>query len=240
VLTGLLVKYFGWRSAFVVPAMLSFAAGAVFARWSVESEPPARRGATRAALPTDTLARAFAVITLTATTGNLLFNFTTNGNNELLRERMAAVVSDPATLGLLLAGVYTLASFSQLIVGRLIDRYPIRRLLLAIACAQIPLFIAAAYAEGWAFYALAIGFMVFVFGAIPFTDAMVVRFVDDHMRSRVSGARITVSFGISSLAVYLLGPIVKAEGFDTLLLLMAAVSCVTVVGASLLPAVAHR
>ena len=42
---------------------------------------------------------------------------------------------------------------------------------------------------------LQIGFMVTIFGAIPFTDAMVVRYVDDAYRSRVSGMRLAVSFG---------------------------------------------
>ncbi len=239
-LTGFLVKYFGWRTAFVVPGVLSIACGVLFARIAVESEPPARRAASKEKLPLDSMARALAVITLTATTGNLLFNFTTNGNGELLRDRMAAVVTDPATLGLLLACVYAAASFAQLIVGRLIDRYPLKQLLLAIAVLQVPLFIAAASAHGWGFYVLAIAFMAFVFGAIPFTDAMVVRFVDDHMRSRVSGMRITISFGISSAAVYLLGPLVKAAGFSSLLLLMAGIACVTVLAAAALPTVAHR
>ena len=54
--------------------------------------------------------------------------------------------------------------------------------------------------------------MIFVFGAIPFVDAMIVQYVDDRMRSRVSGMRLAVSFGVSSLAVYVLGPTVKAAG----------------------------
>ena len=37
--------------------------------------------------------------------------------------------------------------------------------------------------------------MLLIFGAIPLTDAMVVRYVDDRMRSRVAGMRLTVSIG---------------------------------------------
>ena len=48
--------------------------------------------------------------------------------------------------------------------------------------------------------------MAFVFGAIPFTDALIVRYVDDRMRSRVAGVRLAIAFGVSSLAVWLLGP----------------------------------
>ncbi len=65
-----------------------------------------------------------------------------------------------------------------------------------------------------------------VFGSIPFNDTMVVRYIDDSMRSRVSGTRIAISFGISSLAVYLLGPLVKASGFTFLMILMAAIAAI--------------
>ena len=71
------------------------------------------------------------------------------------------------------------------------------------------------------------------FGA--FTDAMVVRYVDDAYRSRVSGMRLAVSFGVASVAVYSLGPTVKAAGFDNLLLAMAAIACCSLVFVSLLP-----
>jgi MFS family permease len=100
---------------------------------------------------------------------------------------------------------------------------------------QIPLFLVAAVSEGWLLLVVAIAYMAAVFGAIPFTDAIVLRYVDDRMRSRVSGIRIAVSFGVSSLAVWALGPIVKASGFQWLLLLMAAIAVVTLAFALLLP-----
>ena len=236
-LTGLLVKYVGWRAAFVAPALLAFLLGFVFARVvPEETAPPARRTPSKGELPPGVVARAFAVITIAATSASLIFNFTTNGNGEMLKERMQAVIADPAALGLLLAIVYTIASFAQLIVGRLIDRFPIKRLMLAIVALQVPLFAAAAYAQGWMFFLLAILFMAFVFGAIPFTDALIVRFVDDRMRSRAAGMRLAISFSISSFAVYLLGPLVKSSGFGFLLLAMAVIATLTLAAAAWLPA----
>src|SRR5205823_254829 len=94
----------------------------------------------------------------------------------------------------------------------------------------------AAYAQGWWLWTLQLGFMAFTFGAIPFTDAMVVRYIDDRMRSRVSGMRIAISFGISSLAVWLLGPVVKNAGFEAVLLALAFISVTTVVFVAMLPA----
>src|SRR6185503_5053592 len=97
------------------------------------------------------------------------------------------------------------------------------------------LFLLASGSAGWGLYVVIVVFMVFVFGAIPFVDAMIVQYVDDRMRSRVAGIRLAVSFGVSSLAVYLLGPTVKAAGFSTLLTVMAVISGFTTLFVSLLP-----
>jgi len=234
--TGFLVKYFGWRSAFVVPGLVSIACGVAFARMAPrESAPPSKRAPRQVDLPAAVLARVFIVLTLTSTFGSLVFNFTTNGNGELLRERLAAVTRDPATLGMLLALVYAIGSIAQVVVGRLIDRVPLKPLFLAIVAAQIPLFALAVHAEGWALYVLAIAFMVFVFGAIPFTDALIVRYVDDRMRSRVAGMRLAIAFGISALAVWLLGPVVKANGFGFLLALLAGIALCSTLAILALP-----
>ena len=236
VVTGFIVKYLGWRAAFAIPGIVAIACGFLFARAAPhETEPPAKRTTKVVALPQNLMLRVVVVMTLTAITGGLLFNFTTNGNGQLLRERFAGVIEDPAVLGMLLGLVYAIASFSQLIVGRLIDRYPLKRIYLAIVLAQIPLFALASVATGWTLFALQIAFMAVIFGAIPFTDAMVVRYVDDRMRSRVSGVRLAVSFGISSMAVWALGPAVKAAGFQTLLLVMAVIAACSALFVSMLP-----
>ncbi len=78
-------------------------------------------------------------------------------------------------------------------------------------------------------------FMIFVFGAIPFTDAMIVRYVDDRMRSRVTGMRLAIGFGVSSLVVAAIGPSVKAAGFPTLLMSLAGVAACTMAAISFLP-----
>jgi len=56
----------------------------------------------------------------------------------------------------------------------------------------------------------------------------------------VAGMRLTVSIGISSLAVWLLGPMVKAAGFDTLFAAMAGVALITAAIVAWLPSEAPR
>ncbi len=227
--TGLLVAWQGWRVAFVVPALVSVLCGFLFA-WSAptETSAPSKKKSNVVQLPKHLAWRTFAVMVTTSTTTSLLFNMTTNGNAQLLAERLDGLVSDPTRLGMLLALIYAVASLAQLVVGRLLDWLPVKPLFFSVLFLQIVSFAFASQSSGWAWYVAAIAYMVMVFAAIPFSDTMVVRYIDDAMRSRVSGTRIAISFGISSMAVYALGPFVKAAGFTSL---MMAASGVAALGA---------
>jgi MFS family permease len=236
ILTGFLVKHAGWRAAFVVPSLVALACAGLFALVVPREEmPPARRPRKMVELPRSVLARVLTVMTLAAISGSLIFNFTTNGNGQLLAERLRGIVDDPAVLGTLLAAVYTAASLAQLVVGKLIDRVPLKWVYLPVVLGQVPLFLFASQVTGWPHYVAMLLFMAFVFGAIPFIDAMIVQYVDDRMRSRVAGVRLAVGFGVSSLAVYLLGPTVKVAGFTTLLFILAGLAAFTTLCVSLLP-----
>ena len=236
--TGLLVKWIGWRAAFAVPGLIAIVCGIVFAVVCPKEEhapSKGKGGKAKVQLTPAMLVRVFAVMTAAAATGSILFNFTTNGNSQLLSESFRGVLEDPAVLGALLAVIYTVASFAQIVVGRLIDRVPFKPLQLGMSVVQVPLLIVAAYMQDWGMFVALMLVMIFIFGSIPFTDAMIVRYVDDRLRSRVAGMRLTVAFGVSSLAVWLLGPMVKTMGFSTLLWIMAGIAAIRAAIVLLLP-----
>ena len=241
-LTGFLIQWQGWRAAFVVPGVAALVCGWVFARTCPQevSSPAKRKGGAKVSLPAPMLARALVVMTAAAVTSSVLFNFTTNGNGPLITERFKGVMEDPASLGLLLALVYAVASVAQVVVGYLINRFPLKGFFMFMVMAQIPMLVLASQAQGWWLFAALIGVMVFIFGAIPFTDFMIARYVDDHLRSRVSGMRLGVSFAVSSLSVWALGPVVKAMGFGSSLLLLAGFSVATTLILTLLPGASHE
>ncbi|MGA0025550.1 MAG: MFS transporter [Burkholderiales bacterium] len=236
--TGFLVKWIGWRAAFIVPGLIAIGCGIIFAlACPKETEAPSKRkgGKAKVALTPQMLVRAFAVMTSAAAVSTILFNFTTNGNSQLLTAGFQGVIEDPAVIGTLLAIIYTIASFAQIVVGRLIDQVAFKPLQVWISIIQIPLLIWAAHSQDWGLFIALLAVMVFVFGAIPFTDAMIVRYVDDRLRSRVAGMRLTVAFGFSSLAVWMLGPLVKAIGFSDALWIMAGIAAIKAAIVMLLP-----
>ncbi len=241
-LTGFLIKWLGWRAAFIVPGVVCLACGAIFA-WACPREtesPSKRKGGAKVTLSPAMMARAMVVMTAAAITSSVLFNFTTNGNGQLLTERFRGVMEDPATLGILLALVYTISSIAQVVVGNLVNRFALKPFFLFMVLGQIPMLFLASQTQGWWLFLALTGVMIFVFGAIPFTDVMIARYVDDRMRSRVSGIRLGVSFAVSSLSVWAIGPVVKAMGFGNSLLVLACFSLTTVTILTLLPGAAHE
>ena len=235
-LTGWVIRDFGWRAAFWIPGLISLALGVVFWRVSNAQEiPPIRKTPTLNVDSKSNQFTLFFIMTLAAITGSFLFNFTTNANNEVLLNKLGDQLQDPAVIGTLLATIYCIAAFSQLIIGALIDRVPLKKLYSTVIFLQLITLVAATQLEGWSFYIAQLCFMCAIFAAIPFTDAMIAKYVDDSMRSRFSGARFAISFGASSIAVWLIGPIVKGWGFSTFLWLMAATSGATLIVISFLP-----
>ena len=234
--TGLTLDYFGWRMAFIIPGLVSIVCGLIFAASSPkEAMAPARKKPTMNTNPGFSIGHLLLIMTLAATSSSVVFNFSTNSNFELLTSRFEDISRDPSRIGFYLAIVYVLASLTQVLVGTLLDKVPLKVLYLSIISIQIFALVLAANSQSWTFYFAQLLFMASIFGAVPFTEAMVVRYIDDSMRSRISGMRLAIALAASSIAVWLIGPIVKASGFTTLLWVMAATSCITLIVISRLP-----
>ena len=232
----LLATRYGWQMAYIVPSVICLLAAVAFAVMvPKEEEAPAKRKSRMLDLPPAVMAKVFFIMTCAAVTGSIVFNFTTNGNGEMLKARIAELAANPFLLSMALLVIFSVASLMQLVVGALIDKYPLKNVYLPILVCQIPLFVLASYVDGWALLVVTTLFMVFVFGAIPFTDAMIVRYIDDRLRSRVTGMRLAIGFGVSSLVTAAIGPSVKAAGFPTLLMLLAGVAALTTLAISFLP-----
>jgi len=232
----LLATRYGWQMAYVLPGAICLISAVLFAiAVPKEEEAPAKRRTKVLDLPPHIMARVFFIMTCAAVSGSIVFNFTTNGNGEMLKARIAELAQSPWLLSLALLVIFSVASLMQIVVGALIDRYPLKNIYLPILLCQVPLFLLASQVEGWALLIVTTLFMVFVFGAIPFTDAMIVKYIDDRLRSRVTGMRLAIGFGVSSLVTAGIGPSVKEAGFPTLLMVLAGVASLTMIAIAFLP-----
>jgi MFS family permease len=229
IITGALADFAGWRWAFVVPGVFSILAG--FAFWYFVPATEAGGGAAKkpvSALPRSVVVRVFSVLVVATICGGIIFNATTVAMPKLFDQRLAAIVGTNLGIGTLVALVFLLAAFAQLLVGPLIDRMSLYRVFLPIAALQAPFLFLAGTADGYLMLTTAILMMFLVFGQIPINDAMVARYTNDEWRSRVYAIRYVMSFSASATAVPMIAYLYATTGDfrQTFNILAAAALCI--------------
>jgi MFS family permease len=237
--TGAITQWLGWRAAFILPGILAVAVGVLFLRL-VPNQARATTTATKRGLgvPQHIVVRVFVVLALVTTAGGVVFNATTVGMPKIFDERLPMLASSPLGVGLLAFLVYVIGATAQLIVGRLVDRYPLRTVFLPLAALQAPCLFLAAPARNWAMLGLAIGMMFAIFGQVTINDTMVARYTTDAWRARVYAVRYVVSFSASASAVPLVAFLHRRTGgFDLTFKVLAAFGLLVFLGAALFP---HR
>jgi len=226
-LTGALVDAYGWRAAFCVPGVLCVVAGISFLIL-VKDPGKVKKTSKSMGLHVDArmMARIFSIMLIATAFGGIIFNSTTISMPKVFDERLTALTQSNFGIGALVALVYTMAAFAQVVMGSLIDRIELRRLMIGVGLMQIPLlFLAAKNPQGWAMLAVALLMMLAVFGQIPLNDAIVGRYVADEFRARVLGVRYVVSLGVAAVAVPMIAALHKtAGGFSNVFLVLAVLA----------------
>jgi len=224
--TGALVDVAGWRAAFFIPGVACVAAGAAFLAL-VQDPGQAKKSAKSIGLHVDArmMARIFAILLVATACGGIIFNSTTVAMPKVFDERLQALTQTNFGVGALVAVVYALAAFAQVLMGTLIDRTELKRLMVGVALAQIPLLFLAASLEGWQMLGAALLMMLAVFGQIPLNDAIVGRYCADEYRARVLAVRYVVSLGVAAVAVPLIAALHRtAGGFSNVFFVLAALA----------------
>jgi MFS family permease len=211
--TGALVDFAGWRAAFFIPGLLCVAAGAGFLLL-VQDPGKVKKSSKSIGLHIEgrTMARIFAILLIATACGGVIFNSTTVAMPKVFDERLQALTQTNFGIGVLVAMVYTVAAFAQVAMGALIDRFELKRLLVGVALAQIPLLALAANTQGWAMLGAAVLMMLAVFGQIPLNDAIVGRYCADEYRARVLSVRYVVSLGVAAVAVPMIAVLHRTQG----------------------------
>jgi MFS family permease len=245
-LTGALVDLAGWRAAFFIPGVLCVFSGLAFLLL-VKDPGTIRKTSKSIGLHVDArmMARIFAIMLIATACGGVIFNSTTIAMPKVFDERLRELTQTNFGVGALVAAVYSLAALAQLVMGALIDRTELRRLMIGIGLVQIPMLYLAAHLQGWAMLGAALLMMLAVFGQIPLNDAIVGKYVADEYRARVLGVRYVVSLGVAAVAVPMISALHKtAGGFSNVFLVLATLAAGVFVSAWFFPSraelVAHK
>jgi MFS family permease len=158
----------------------------------------------------------FGLFVLVALTAGLVFHIATVALPKIVDERLAADIS------LLLVGGITTAIFlcgavAQLVVGRLVERYPAYLLFTAVAVLQFIGVAWAAYASGVALLLALALTLAAIYAQVTINDLVIARYTADAWRGRVYAVRYFISFAVSGAAVSLIALLHGKGGFGLVL-----------------------
>jgi MFS family permease len=211
-ITGYFIDNGGWRTAFIVPGVISIVVGIVYTVMMWESiahpKPAAKASGPVAALTPDAkavLLRISIVVFLTTAISSIVFQSTTFALPKVFSEKLAGLELSATVLGQLAFVVFAMASIGQLVVGHYLDKLGPRTVFIAAAGLQLLFF----------------SFMLAAFGQIPINDYMIGRMAQGDMRARIYGIRYVVSFTVLAAALPLIAFIYEGWGFDALFRVLA-------------------
>jgi MFS family permease len=237
VVSGALMDFWGWRSAFFIPGLLAMATGAAFLLLVPDPGPVAKKSKTIGLhLDARTMAQIFVILLVATSCGGVIFNSTTVAMPKIFDERLRELTQTNVGIGALVAFVYSVAAFAQVLMGTLMSRYDMKYLMIACGLVQIPLLAAAAALDGWPLLIVALCMMMAIFAQIPLNDGIVGKYVADEYRARVLSVRYVVSIGVASLAVPMIALLHRTQGgFRNVFMVLAMLACAVFVSALFFP-----
>ena len=241
IFTGFLIAYGDWRLAFIVPAILCFLFGIsqIFAFRELDDAPESKslsnsnKEESIMSSNWQTVLICLGIVTLS---GGFIFGSLTFLIPRLFEVNMLQISNDVAITGLLAGFVYAVASFSQIGTGWLVDKIPPKFVLSAMGLGQLIFIYFASISFDYDLLFIMLVAMLFVFGQVPITDAILVKYVNDSWRGRVLSIKFMINLcaGASVLPVT---SFLLQNGYDFSFILesLALISIAIIISGLLLP-----
>lgn len=238
-LTGILIDTASWRTAFLWPGIVSILIGFAYLRL-VGIPNSTNHLRKKEAAPTKTPAlmslfagpngslmiRIIAIVFISTAMGGMIYQSTTFALPKIFDERLGGLALSASLVGWYTFLVFAVAGIAQLVVGFLVDRFPLRTIFTIVAGLQVVFLLAMPGLENWSAILVALAFMLAVFGQIPINDVLVSRIAHADWRSRIFAIRYIVTFSALGLAVPMISWVYGNWGFDTLFAILAGAAAI--------------
>jgi len=219
--TGLLAGWFGWRTAFVAPGALAALIGLAFLMLpEAETGHDGKTGPKTIAASNGDRIRVLAVVFVASLFGGIAFNGITVALPKVFEERLGDGTSSLAAIGAYASLVFALAAFTQIPVGRLLDRVGAKPIMVTMTGLQMALFLLLSQMHGPLAVLVAIPLMLAVFGEIPVSAWLIGHYVAPEWRSRVYSLQFLLALGVSAAVVPLISLLYERTGSQTALLVV--------------------
>jgi len=223
IVTGILLLYGDWRLTFMVPGMICIFFGVMFflgirSNEDLKIESNQKKTSIEFA---PNWQQALIALALSTASGGFIFGAMSFLLPRYFELHLNDISTNVAITGILAGVVYACASFAQVLVGWLIDRVSPRLVLFWVAVGQILFIFMASRFENFSLFFLSIAAMCFVFGQIPITDTILVRYIPDIWRSRVLSAKFLLNLCIAASVLPITSQLLQ-RGFELKMILSFA------------------
>lgn len=235
-ITGVLGQFLGWRWAFIIPGLVTVAAGVVFMREVAhEDRSGFKQAAAQARVAKSDMWRVILALLVTVVAISTVFNAITVALPKLFAERLSDMTDSPALLGIIAACVYVFGAATQYNIGKLIDKHSLRAVSIPLSLVLAPFLYFAASQSNISLIVVAIGIIIGLFGQITVNEAIVGKYTSEEWRSRAYAVRYFVGFTAAGASVGLVAWLYEQGGFIMMLHAFAALSALVIVAALILP-----
>lgn len=233
VVTAALCARFGWQDTFrlVGYAMCALAVGCAFL--PVEETRPAPAHADQPAGRINW--RPLLLLLLAATLAGISYR-----GNTLLQPGYFAERVSPVWFGAAVSAAYLLGIVGQYVGGVLADRHDQRRLYLLFHLCSLPALLAMTVLSGTPLVLSAAGFVFFSLGMQPIENSLVAHYAPPRRRALVYGLKFVCTFGVGSLAVWLVRWADGIGGLSNAVLWLSGVVALVVLVAAVLLSIDDR
>ena len=241
VLTGVLIAFADWRLAFIVPSIicLFFGLSQLFAfieldETELKTDNIKKNNAS--SVLTEGWQTVLFCLSIVTLSGGFIFGSLTFLIPRLFEVNMLEISSDVAITGLLAGLVYAIASFSQIGTGWLVDKIPPKFVLSAMGLGQLIFIYIASHSSDYGLLFIMLAAMLFVFGQVPITDVILVKYVKDSWRGRVLSIKFMVNLSAGASVLPITSLLLKnGYNFSFVLQCLAFMSICVIISGLLLP-----
>src|SRR3982075_3950025 len=234
--TGVIGQFLGWRWAFIVPGLVTLLIGVAFMRTVVhEDRSGYKQAAAQARVAKDDMWRAIVALLIVVIAISTTFNAVTVALPKLFAERLSDLTKSPALLGVIAACGYVFGGMTPYTIGKLIDRYSLKTVMLPLSFMLAPFLYLAGTLSNLPLILASIGIVMGAFGQVTVNDAMVGKYTSEEWRSRAYAVRYFIGFTAAGVSVGLVAWLYEQGGFVTMLHAFGALCLLVIVAAIILP-----